>query len=296
MRTTSRPSESVQTELWYVPTQIKPDVPIRYRSPKPCLLSSWLLVDRCVFKDHGLRVGAVQCLSCSSDGTIKLWDIGQQRCISTYDVHDDSVWSMLVNEAFTKVCSETSLCTLPLYRAVQAPRVTYSYAAHAGVDGRAGRQDMRDRSGDVRLVAACAGEELDSQGMSFVGSHVLACGAVTVLLARTARVWARAAVYVGEHNRPGHPLVGMAGIPCHSCHPRTALASHLLPTQSWANASAGNAEPAGACSGMEVDQIAAAATPMVVEPVTTIQGMDPRPMLASCRRECPPSFVINANS
>lgn len=44
-------------------------------------------------------------LSGSSDGTIKLWSVGQQRCIQTISVHTEGVWSLLVNENFTHVIS-----------------------------------------------------------------------------------------------------------------------------------------------------------------------------------------------
>lgn len=47
----------------------------------------------------------VQCLSGSSDGTIRLWSLGQQRCIATYRVHDEGVWALQANEAFTHVYS-----------------------------------------------------------------------------------------------------------------------------------------------------------------------------------------------
>lgn len=47
----------------------------------------------------------MQCLSGSSDGTIRLWSLGQQRCIATYRVHDEGVWALQVNEAFTHVYS-----------------------------------------------------------------------------------------------------------------------------------------------------------------------------------------------
>uniref|UniRef100_A0AAY5KIU5 WD repeat-containing protein 48 n=1 Tax=Esox lucius TaxID=8010 RepID=A0AAY5KIU5_ESOLU len=45
------------------------------------------------------------CLSGSSDGTIRLWSLGQQRCIATYRVHDEGVWALQVNEAFTHIYS-----------------------------------------------------------------------------------------------------------------------------------------------------------------------------------------------
>ncbi|KAB0390541.1 hypothetical protein E2I00_017560 [Balaenoptera physalus] len=46
-----------------------------------------------------------QCLSGSSDGTIRLWSLGQQRCIATYRVHDEGVWALQVNDTFTHVYS-----------------------------------------------------------------------------------------------------------------------------------------------------------------------------------------------
>uniref|UniRef100_A0A6I8RD51 WD repeat-containing protein 48 n=1 Tax=Xenopus tropicalis TaxID=8364 RepID=A0A6I8RD51_XENTR len=46
-----------------------------------------------------------ECLSGSSDGTIRLWSLGQQRCIATYRVHDEGVWALQVNEGFTHVYS-----------------------------------------------------------------------------------------------------------------------------------------------------------------------------------------------
>ena len=39
----------------------------------------------------------LQCLSGSSDGTIKLWSLGQQRCVATYKIHDDGVWALQVS-------------------------------------------------------------------------------------------------------------------------------------------------------------------------------------------------------
>ena len=37
-----------------------------------------------------------QCLSASSDGTVRLWSLGQQRCISTMRMHDEGVWTLQV--------------------------------------------------------------------------------------------------------------------------------------------------------------------------------------------------------
>ncbi len=46
-----------------------------------------------------------QCISGSSDGTIKLWSLGQQRCIATFYHHDEGVWALQTNEAFTHLFS-----------------------------------------------------------------------------------------------------------------------------------------------------------------------------------------------
>ena len=42
-----------------------------------------------------------QALSGSSDGTVRLWSLGQQRCIETFHVHDEGVWSLAVDEGFS---------------------------------------------------------------------------------------------------------------------------------------------------------------------------------------------------
>ena len=39
-------------------------------------------------------------LSGSSDHTLRLWDLGQQRCLHTFAVHTDSVWALQVDPAF----------------------------------------------------------------------------------------------------------------------------------------------------------------------------------------------------
>lgn len=45
------------------------------------------------------------CLSAGSDGSIRLWCIGQQRCVATFLVHDEGVWALQANDAFTHVYS-----------------------------------------------------------------------------------------------------------------------------------------------------------------------------------------------
>lgn len=44
-------------------------------------------------------------LTGSSDHTIRLWDLGQQRCVQTLAVHTDSVWALAVGPAFASVYS-----------------------------------------------------------------------------------------------------------------------------------------------------------------------------------------------
>lgn len=44
-------------------------------------------------------------LSGSADNTIKLWDMGQQRCLQTLAVHTDSVWSLLASDDFSVIYS-----------------------------------------------------------------------------------------------------------------------------------------------------------------------------------------------
>lgn len=46
-----------------------------------------------------------QCISGSSDGLIKVWSLGGQRCIQTIRKHSDSVWALLATENFTHVIS-----------------------------------------------------------------------------------------------------------------------------------------------------------------------------------------------
>lgn len=46
-----------------------------------------------------------QCLSGSSDGTIKLWSLAQQRCIATVYCHTEGVWALQTDESFSRVFS-----------------------------------------------------------------------------------------------------------------------------------------------------------------------------------------------
>ena len=46
-----------------------------------------------------------QCLSGSNDGTIKLWSLGQQRCIATFTCHQEAVWALQPSQSFSQVIS-----------------------------------------------------------------------------------------------------------------------------------------------------------------------------------------------
>ncbi|KAD0637534.1 hypothetical protein E3N88_43948 [Mikania micrantha] len=49
--------------------------------------------------------GRLFCLSGSSDSMIRLWDLGQQRCVHSYAVHTDSVWALASSPNFSHVYS-----------------------------------------------------------------------------------------------------------------------------------------------------------------------------------------------
>ena len=42
-----------------------------------------------------------QLLSGSSDGTIRLWSVGQESCIETFRFHDEGVWTVAVDNCFS---------------------------------------------------------------------------------------------------------------------------------------------------------------------------------------------------
>lgn len=44
-------------------------------------------------------------LSGSSDHTLRLWDLGQQRCLHTFALHTDSVWALQADAGFGVVYS-----------------------------------------------------------------------------------------------------------------------------------------------------------------------------------------------
>lgn len=52
-----------------------------------------------------LNRDGTQCLSASSDGTVRLWSIGQQRSIAVIRIHTDGVWTLQTNDSFSIVYS-----------------------------------------------------------------------------------------------------------------------------------------------------------------------------------------------
>ena len=56
-----------------------------------------------MLNDANLHSLCFQCISGSSDGSIKLWSLGQQRCLATFNVHNEGVWALQTNDNFTTV-------------------------------------------------------------------------------------------------------------------------------------------------------------------------------------------------
>ena len=71
------------------------------RHPK----SNWQAPGPCCCRGVLLSQDGRQALTASSDWTIKLWDLGLQRCIQTVAAHTDSVWALAANHDFSVVCS-----------------------------------------------------------------------------------------------------------------------------------------------------------------------------------------------
>lgn len=60
-----------------------------------------------VVNDDGTRA-----LSAGSDATIRLWDIGQQRCIATCIAHEEGVWTLQVLILSDKILLESMIFRL----------------------------------------------------------------------------------------------------------------------------------------------------------------------------------------
>lgn len=66
-----------------------------------------------------LNPEGTMCLTGSSDQTMRLWDLGQQRCVQTFAVHTDSVWVLHASPDFTTVYSGGRDCCV--YRCFRSP-------------------------------------------------------------------------------------------------------------------------------------------------------------------------------
>ena len=69
---------------------------LRVWDPRTCIKLMKLRGHTDNIKALVLNKDGTQCLSASSDGTIKLWSLGQQRCVQTIKVHTEGVWALLV--------------------------------------------------------------------------------------------------------------------------------------------------------------------------------------------------------
>ena len=53
----------------------------------------------------GVSQKVFRMISASSDCSIKVWDVGERRCIKTYSIHEDSVWTLAIDQTFTRLFS-----------------------------------------------------------------------------------------------------------------------------------------------------------------------------------------------
>ena len=60
-----------------------------------------MVVRRSVLLDAEGRV----CISGAADRTIRVWDLGQQRCLHTLALHTDSVWTLATDPHFSTLLS-----------------------------------------------------------------------------------------------------------------------------------------------------------------------------------------------
>ncbi|GFT33883.1 WD repeat domain 61 [Nephila pilipes] len=71
---------------------------------------------------HGSWVLSVDCspdnthfVSCSSDKTVKVWEIASKECIHTFNEHLDQVWCAKYNHNGSKVVSVSDDRTINIY-------------------------------------------------------------------------------------------------------------------------------------------------------------------------------------
>jgi WD repeat-containing protein 61 len=54
-------------------------------------------------------------VSCSSDSTVKVWDLGQRSCVQTMTDQSDAVWGVCFNPDATRVASVSDDKSVTLY-------------------------------------------------------------------------------------------------------------------------------------------------------------------------------------
>jgi len=57
-------------------------------------------------------------VSCSSDKTVKIWNVGTRQCINTFTQHTDQVWGAKYSKDGTKVVSAGDDCSIHVYDCV----------------------------------------------------------------------------------------------------------------------------------------------------------------------------------
>ena len=110
-----------------------------------------------------------------SDHTMKLWDIGERRCIASYTMHSDSVWSLKASAGFDRIYSGGRLVgnNLPKAQMLLAPIIGLiigltSSLPYVSGDRRArggclryrphqGRRFQREHPPDTRRGPHCSG-------------------------------------------------------------------------------------------------------------------------------------------
>eukprot|EP00891_Asterochloris_glomerata_P005199 jgi/Astpho2/5199/Aster-x1280 len=138
-----------------------------------------------------------QALTASSDWTVKLWDLGLQRCIQTVAAHTDSVWALAANHDFSVVCSGgRDKC---LYRTQIASRTSELLAVEQQPITSLAWDEQRDYIW-AGTTAATATSHTEQPGLAFL--------APTVPAARS-----RQAAEAGLQPQQDQPSAATAGIP-----------------------------------------------------------------------------------
>jgi len=130
-----------------------------------------------------------KCISGSSDATMKLWDLGSQRCIQTIAAHTDSVWSMASDPGLSRVwsggrdkqvfctdfksCESTLLCRArePVLKVCVSPdELVWVSGTHSDMecwDCRGPLQKERDRNRNSRAPSLHTISAVQRRNMPF---------------------------------------------------------------------------------------------------------------------------------